>query len=278
MNSIVGLKPTIGLLSRSGIVPISSTLDTPGPMTRNVSDNAILLSAMVGEDPLDPVTIGKSSDTEFYKSLPNSSLKAIRLGALSAYMERDSVYRSTIESLQRKNVEIVLLNPERIQMEGFVSILNIDMKNDLPSYLQKYGNKDLPIENVQDVIAFNQKDTSLYAPYGQGRLEGILNDKTTKEELLVIKQNLQKITRKYFDDMMDEYNLDAVLSINNYNAGYAAAAKYPALTVPMGYRDSGQPVNLTFIGKPFSEEKLLQIGYAFEKLRIARIPPEDFKN
>lgn len=272
-NSIVGLKPTIGLLSRGGIVPISSTLDTPGPMTRSVEDNAILLSAMVGEDPRDQVTNGKSKPYNYYKNLKNSSLKSIRLGALTGFMERDTIYKETIALLEKKNVEIIYFNPENERLDGFVSILNLDMKEDLPKYIDQYAGKEVKITDVRSVINFNLQDTSVYAPYGQARLEGIYSDTVNEDKLIEIKADLQQLARQYFDHMMDSMNVDAILSINNYSAGMAAVAKYPALTIPMGYRPDGQPVNLTFIGKQFSEEKLLQIGYAFEKLMPVRKPP-----
>jgi amidase len=272
-NSIVGLKPTIGLLSRSGIVPISSTLDTPGPMTRSVTDNAILLSAMVGEDLKDQATFDKSKNYNYHKNLEKSSLKSIRLGAIKSFIERDSVYKSTIAFLEEKNVEVLTFDPESIRLNGFTSILNLDMKVDLPKYLSEYADKKVSVTDVPSVINFNNSDTTLFAPYGQARLQGIIDDTISNTELSAIKSDLERAARTYFDNMMDPMKVDAMLSINNSSAGYAAVAKYPALTVPMGYRQDGQPVNLTFIGKPFSEEKLLQIGYAFEKLLNARKPP-----
>ncbi|MBT8223471.1 MAG: amidase, partial [Eudoraea sp.] len=116
--------------------------------------------------------------------------------------------------------------------------------------------------------------TVLRVPYGQALFEGIINDSTTTWELEQIKASLEANGRQYFDQAMDEFELDAVLSINNYHAGYAAVAKYPALTVPMGYRASGEPVSLTFIAKPFEEQKLLQLGYAYERATQVRKTPE----
>ena len=98
------------------------------------------------------------------------------------------------------------------------------------------------------------------------------------QELEEIKLNLEKNGRAFFDSAMDQHKLDAVLSINNYHAGYAAVAKYPALTVPMGYKASGEPVSLTFIGKQFSEANLLRIGSAFEKHSNIRVMPAGYNN
>ncbi len=279
-NSVVGLKPTIGLLSRSGIVPISSTLDTPGPMTKNVSDNAIVLSAMLGHDDKDSKSVEEEFPGILSAWLHPTPLKEMRLGALTILMENDSLYAKTIAELANQGAEIVEITPKNIEMDGFLSILNIDMKNDLPKYIEaEVKNKDnVLVRNVQDVAEFNLQDSLIRIPYGQARFDGILSDSTTVEELDAIKQRLKLKGRIFFDTPMDEYDLDAVLSINNYHAGYAAVAEYPALTIPMGYKDTGEPVNLTFIGKPFAEAQLLRLGKSFEELTNVRKLPERYAN
>jgi amidase len=277
-NSVVGLKPTIGLLSRSGIVPISSTLDTPGPMTKNVIDNAILLSAMLGKDLSDNTSV--ASTTDYMNGVATSSLKGRRLGVFSNLMEENEIYKNTVEKLKDLGAEIVVVTPPTVEMEGFLSILNIDMKNDLPAYLNtQVKNKDaVKIGSIQDAIAFNNMDSLVRIPYGQALFEGIVADSTTAEGLEEIKSRLEKTGRVFFDTAMDKENLDAVLSINNYHAGYAAVAKYPALTVPMGYKETGEPISLTFIGKQFQENTLLQLGQAYEMATKVRKMPETFKN
>lgn len=273
-NSVVGLKPTIGLLSRTGIVPISSTLDTPGPMTKNVTDNAILLSAMTGKDDTDTKSV--ASDTDYLKSVTEStSLKGKRFGAMVTLIKEDSIYKSTVEKMRDAGAEIIEFDPPEMKMDGFLSILNIDMRNDLPKYIQtQIKNKAaVEIESIEDAVAFNASDSLTRIPYGQSLFEGILADSTTAEGLEKIKSTLEKNGRSFFDTALDKYNLDAILSINNYHAGYAAVAKYPALTVPMGYTVDGEPIGLTFIAKSFQEEKLLRLGKAFEKTtRVRRLP------
>ncbi len=276
-NSVVGLKPTIGLLSRSGIVPISSTLDTPGPMTRNVSDNAILLSAMTGRDPLDDKTNGSPSDINYLDKINKVSLKGIRLGANSSLIENNEIYKKTVNILRENGAQITVFDPLEIKLPGFLSILNIDMKNDLPDYLSQFGNPDLSVNNLSDIVAFNRVDTTNRIPYGQALFEGILVDETSSEKLDTIKSNLENEGRRFFDTPMDEHGLDAILSINNYHAAYAAVAKYPALTVPMGYKENGEPISLTFIAKTFQEDKLLQIGAAYEKTNPIRVLPKMFR-
>jgi amidase len=276
-NSVVGLKPTVGLLSRTGIVPISSTLDTPGPITKNVLDNAILLSAMIGKDEDDPKSVAAN---EKYLDLlgQQASLKGKRLGAMRYLMASDSIYRITIGKLIGLGAEVVEFDPPEVSMEGFLSILNIDMRNDLPAYITAHvqDKERVKIRSVSDAIAFNKADSLIRIPYGQALFEGILADTTSVVQLDSIKNTLKKNGRRFFDAALDRYDLDAVLSINNYHAGYAAVAKYPALTVPMGYKTNGEPVGLTFIAKQFQELELLQLGRAFEAATKSRKMPLDF--
>jgi len=275
-NSIVGLKPTIGLLSRSGIVPISSTLDTPGPMTRNVTDNAILLSAMAGEDAKDIATKDNPKNKTYWDNFEGASLKGLRLGANKRFLE-DSIYNLTIEKLKTFGVTIVEFEPVKINSAGFITILNGDMKVDLPAYLAQHSTASSGIKNTQAVIDYNLVDTLLRAPYGQARLKGVVAEAITAEDFVKLKARLLNEGRKYFNTPMDAHNLDAILSINNYNASHAAMAKYPCLTVPMGYKETGEPISLTFIGKTFEEDKLLRIGYAFEQATKVRRMPKGYK-
>lgn len=277
-NSVVGLKPTIGLLSRTGIVPISSTLDTPGPMTKNVTDNAILLSAMTGFDEADSKSIKEQFAGIISAGLHPTDFQEMRLGAMTTLMESDSIYSETINKLKELGAEIIEFTPSEIELENFLTILNIDMRNDLPTYLDKHTNPEkVKIKSVADAVEFNAADSLVRIPYGQALFEGILKDSTTTEELEAIKSDLEKKGRSFFDTVMDKHKLDAVLSINNYHAGYAAVAKYPALTVPMGYKTSGEPINLTFIGKQFKESELLRLGAAFEKAFQARKIPKGYE-
>lgn len=273
-NSVVGLKPTIGMLSRSGIVPISSTLDTPGPMTKSVLDNVILLNAMLGKDPGDAETIATPAID--IASITSASLQGKRLGVLKPLME-DPVYSSTMDKLKEAGAQLVEFEPEELALEGFLTLLNIDMKIDLPYYFQDHASQNIKFGSVSDVVAFNNQDLGIRAPYGQQLFEGIVADSTTAVQLETIKESLQDSGRLFFDRPMDQYDLDAVLSINNYHAGFAAVAKYPALTVPMGYKDSGEPISLTFIARQFEEEKLLQLGYAFEQATKARKTPKAYQ-
>jgi len=273
-NSIVGLKPTVGLLSRGGIVPISSTLDTPGPMTRTVADNAILLSAMVGNDPLDEITMASDASIDYTAILNEKSLTGLRFGAIKNFME-DSLYQLALEGLKDLGAEIIEIEPEPSQLEGFLTLLNADMKADLPAYVENYGNPNLTVANIQEIMSYNLNDTTMRIPYGQGRFEGVAEDSTSSDSLDILKQRLMSEGKKYFSEPMEAENLDGILSINNWSAGYAAVAHYPCLTVPMGY-DEGQPKGLTFIAKKFEEVKLLKWGNAYELATQKRKVPNKY--
>ena len=147
----------------------------------------------------------------------------------------------------------------------------------IPQYLKNYADKNSAISTVEDVINLNLLDSLKRAPYGQQLFEGILSDTTSIISFQKIKQQLYENGVAYFQTPIDEHNLDAILSINNYHAGFAAVAKYPCLTIPMGYQKSGEPISLTFIAPSFQEQKLLQLGYAFEQLTKVRKSPKNYQ-
>jgi amidase len=266
-NSIVGLKPTIGQVSRSGIVPISSTLDTSGPMTKNVIDNAIVLKAVSGFDENDFMSVN-SEDIDL-ESIVNSSLKGKRFGVFNEFLN-DSLYLSAVNKIEKLGGTIIKFNPPQINFNGFRKILDYDMKNDLPIY---FKNNNISFKSVKDIIEFNKEDLIKRAPYGQGIFKSIQSDSTKLDEISSIKNRIKVEGKRYFSTAINKHKLDAVISINNYHAAYAAGAYYPCLTVPMGYNENGKPFNLTFISESFTENKLLQIGYAFEKETRLRVKP-----
>tara|TARA_R110002051_G_scaffold36191_4_gene78929 strand:- start:1174 stop:2814 length:1641 start_codon:yes stop_codon:yes gene_type:complete len=280
-NSIVGLKPTIGLLSRGGIVPISSTLDTPGPMTRFVVDNAILLQAMTGLDSEDSKAVSlKAPKTDYVSALknlnPTEYLKGIRLGYYNNY--KDTLYVTAVRELREAGAILVELERPEIDLPQFLRVLNLDMQKDLPDYITKYGSKELALKDLTEITAFNKEDSLIRMPYGQGLLYGVLADSASTQEFAAIKDTLERNGRQFFDEPIKLNNLDAVLSINNYMAGFAAVAKYPAITVPMGYKDTNEPMGLTFIAPTLSEAKLLELAYAYEVISKKRKTPADFEN
>jgi len=277
-NSVVGCKPTIGLISRTGIVPISSTLDTAGPMTKTVVDNAILIDAMKGKDIADPITSkGPDSQVDYILASQNRSFTGFRLGAIKSLVDADSLYRKAINTLRINGAEVIEYEPPNIELTGFLSLLNAEMKTDLPNYFNSQANSALVGNNVQSVINFNQQDSILRMPYGQTRLEGVVAEELTDDELQSLVDRLNHAATFFFNTPIDTHNLDAILSLNNYHAAYAAAAFYPCLTVPMGYTLQGEPKNLTFVAPSFQEQKLYSLGAAFESLTRYRKLPEGYE-
>lgn len=275
-NSVVGLKPTVGLVSRSGIIPISSTLDTAGPITRTVMDNAILLDAIYGEDASDSKSIATSSTAGFYfENLNGASLKGKRFAAPKRLLE-DTLYTNALAVLKQEGAEIIEIEEEGLGLPNFIRLLNLDMKKDLPNYLEAYANKNISLRTVSDVMAYNLKDSLHTMPYGQNLFKGIAEDQGDAEYLERIKDTLKTNGKQFFNTPFKTHNLDGFLSINNYHAAFAAVAEYPALTVPMGYTSDGAPKGLTFIAKPLQEKQLLEWAYAYEQASQARVAPADY--
>ena len=274
-NSLVGLKPTTGLLSRSGIVPISSTFDTPGPMTRNVMDNAILLDAMSGTDVTDPASTNNPINKKYLENVKTGSLEGVKFGVIKAFL-RDSLYKINVEKIKAAGGVMFEIEFEQNNNDGFGTLLNTDMKVDLANYLKNYAGDKIPYRSVADIIAFNKIDSLKSIPYGQGRFDGIMKENKTNEEIENLKKSVRKSGVGYFEKPWVQFQLDFILSIANRSAGFAAAANYPCITVPMGYRASGEPVVITFISRPFMEDRLLKIAYAFEKATKARKIPAGY--
>jgi amidase len=275
-NSVVGLKPTIGLVSRAGVVPISSTLDTAGPMAKTVMDTAILFDAIFGQDLGDSKSIKVNNSAGYYFSaLKNASLKGIRFAAPKRLLE-DPLFVKALEVLKTEGAEIIEIDEEKLGLPNFVRLLNLDMKKDLPAYMENYANKTIVMRTVEDFMKFNFKDSLKSMPYGQNLFKGIANDKGDLQFLERIKDTLKTNGKRYFDIPMKANNLDGFLSINNYHASFAAVAEYPALTVPMGYDKDGKPMGLTFISTTLKEKELLEWAYSYEQVAKARISPKDY--
>jgi len=274
-SSLVGLKPTIGLLSRSGIVPLSSTLDTPGPMTRNITDNAILLSAMSGEDPNDSATKDNPKNKKYLQDLKTGTLKGLRFGIYKNFF-KDSIYKLNVQRIISQGGIVIEFEPESVNFDGFGDLLSADMRIDLPNYLNMYASVDVTMRSMKEIVAYNQLDSLVRIPYGQTRFARAAAVDLTPEELIQLRTRLNSEGVRYFETPILEHQLDAILTIDNRGAGYAAAAKYPCLTVPMGYTKKGQPTGLTFIARPFEEDKLLKMGYAFEQATKVRKLPKEY--
>ena len=274
-NSLVGMKPTIGNVSRSGIIPISSTLDTAGPMTKYIIDNIIVYNAINEYDNKD--SYSKQNRDIQIKNVINFKPNEIKLGYYSNFYNNDNVYKNAIDFLRQKQIELIEIDAPKVNMAGFAKILDEDMRKDLKDYFLKYGNDDLSVSDIKSIIDYNNLDSIERSPYGQSIFKKIIRDTMPKDDFLKLKLRLMAEGNKFYDIPIDKHKLDAVLSINNYHAGYAAAAHNPALTVPMGLRENNEPAGLTFISKSNSEQTLYELGHYFESNFSGRVPPENSK-
>ncbi len=297
-NGIVGIKPTVGLISRSGIIPISFTQDTPGPMATNLRDAAILLGALTGVDSTDEKTLeskGKSY-TDYTAFLKEGGLKGKHIGLykvpLGKNYKEDTLINRAVAFMKSQGAEIIdveKIYDEEVDNYSF-EIMLYEYKDGLNKYFRSLGS-DAPIKNVEDLIAFNQSDSIELRYFDQNYLimaqeKGDLNSKEYKEALAKM---LKASREEGIDRVMDQYNLDAIIAstgapawktdlINGdcYHLGSsspAAMAGYPNITVPMGFVND-LPVGISFFGRAWSEPVLLEIAYAYEKGTRHRKSPE----
>ena len=209
--------------------------------------------------------------------MKTDSLKGRRFGVFKGFL-KDTLYSNAIAVLKQKGAEIIELEDGKNELsdEDEMRLLNLDMKNDLPAYLATWADPSVAIKSVQDVVEFNQKDSLNRMPYGQRIFEGIVADSATDEEFEDIKTNFETDGKQFLDTTIDKNHLDAILSINSRHSSYAAAAEYPAITVPMGYNTKGVPEGLTFIAKRLQEKPLLQWAYVYEQASKMRKLPKNY--
>jgi len=302
VNGLVGIKPTVGLWSRAGIIPISKTQDTAGPMARTVRDAAILLAACAGVDPLDPYTAagqGKAS-ADYTKFLDADGLRGKRIGVekdgLKTNFYMDALFRDAINLIKTKGAEIVEVevykNIKQAGKDEF-TVLLYEFKDGVNKYLQT---NDCKMKSLADVIEFNKKNEAKAMPYfKQETLEEAnkKGDLNTKEYLDAVK-NTTTITRTVIDGLLKDNKLDAIVAPTNgpavcidlvngdYDNGYgfsgpAAMAGYPHVTVPMGFIH-GLPVGLSFISTAYDEAGIIKLAYSYEQASKKRTPPKFTKD
>jgi amidase len=298
-NSIVGIKPTLGLVSRSGIIPIAHSQDTAGPMARTVADAAVLLGALAGVDPRDPFTQesrGKSA-TDYTPFLDPTGLQGARIGVARNFFgfdERvDQIMEGCIEEMRRLGAEII--DPANVETvdkfkETEFEVLLYEFKTDLNNYLAGLG-LDAPVHSLQDVIAFNERYRDRVMPYfGQEAMhkaqeKGPLD---SKEYLEALESNHRFSRDEGIDATLRAHQLDAIVApsggpawmtdlVNgDHGAGGssspAAVAGYPNITVPAGYI-FGLPIGISFFGGAYQEPTLIKLAFAFEQAtRVRRLP------
>ena len=272
-NSLVGLKPTVGSISRTGVIPISSFFDTVGPMTTNVYDNALIYNSLIGIDKNDELSF--LSKKINFNEMKNLNTSEVKIGFSSEYLN-NSIFINAVKDLNKIGIKTKSFEPKKIILPYFRKILTSDMKRDLPKYILEHANKKLDIKDVEDIVKFNNENIILHAPYNQHLFNEIVYDTVTNSSLFEMKKITKVEANKFLNKIMDDYDFDVFISVDNDMAGIAAAAHFPALTVPMGYQEDGQPTNITFITRSFEEQLLYNIGYAYEKQSKMRKSPKNY--
>lgn len=284
-HSLVGIKPTVGLVSRFGIVPISFSQDTAGPMCRTVADAALVLSALTGIDSRDPATGASEGhyEIDYSAGLSPAGLKGVRLG-----VPRDGEFWDHLQDWQQALMEDAIRElerlgatiidpaplPEAAQIRDF-TVLVYEFKVALNAYLNWLGDRS-PVTSLADVVAYNEVNPETCLKYGQTVLlkaEATLGTLTDSEYLNARVRDLQQSQRQGIDRVLSEHRLDALVFANNFGAGIAAKAGYPSITVPAGYSPEGEPMGVTFTARAFEEAPLIRYAFAYEQGTLHRRPP-----
>ena len=300
INGVVGIKPTVGLWSRSGVIPISHSQDSAGPMARTVRDAALLLGPLTGVDPRDEATVASEGNSflDYTQFLDPDGLRGARIGVARSFtFQEPRVYDLFEEALAAmRDAGAILVDPTNLDTSAWndpqsLVLLEYEFKHDLNAYLASLG-PDAPVKTLAEVIAFNEANADLEMPYfGQERLhDSQARGPLTDPEYLRAKATIQRATREDgIDRLVSEHNLDAIVAptrdipwVTDHiagdrldggsSAGPAAIAGYPDISVPMGFV-SGLPVGISFFGGAWTEPALLRIAYAFEQATNHRQAP-----
>ena len=299
-NGIVGIKPTVGLWSRSGIIPISHSQDTAGPMTRTVRDAAVLLGGAVGVDPRDEATSRSEGNfhTDYAQFCDPAGLQGARIGVARSFTGFDprvtALFENAIQAMADGGA--VIVDPANLPEAAWndelpLLLLEYEFKTDLNAYLATLG-PDVRVKTLADIIEFNEQNAELEMPhFGQQRMiASEARGPLTDEAYLNAKQTIQRANREDgIDALMDEHQLDAIVAptrdlpwVTDHikgdrldggsSAGPAAIAGYPDISVPMGFV-SGLPAGVSFFGRAWSEPVLIRIAYAYEQATQERRAP-----
>ena len=295
--SLVGLKPTLGLISRDGIVPISHSQDTAGPMTRTVTDAALLLTVLAGVDARDAATANtKQHATDYTHFLDKNGLKGARIGivrnAMSSNLRQQVIVDAAIEVLRQQGAILIDVEIPNITKyaDSELEVLLYELKADLNNYLAEFGHGSA-VSSLADVIAFNEKNRAKEMPYFdqelliKGQAKG---DLTSADYLAALENNHRYSRTEGIDQIMQQHQLDALFAstggpawITDYINGDhivdsfstpAAVAGYPHITVPAGFF-GGLPVGVSFTAGAYAEGMIIKLAYAYEQASKQRKPP-----
>ncbi len=282
-NSLVGIKPTVGLTSRTGIIPLSHTQDVPGPLARTVADAVALFESIIGVDPEDISTVlaEQFEDYDWKRHLKENGLQGVKLGVARELFkeikdEQAFLFEQALDALRKCGAEIIDEVDLKVNQEdlGFAVLLH-EFKANLNAYLAK-SNPDHRIRSMDDIIAFNNEHAEKMLKFGQNLLEqanemsGMLTD---REYVEALERNRFLAAERGMKQVLDDVGVDALVLPQDFGCNIGAAAGFPSITVPFGYSKSGEPFGITFAGQAFSEPALIEYAYAFEQAVKGRRKP-----
>ncbi|WP_270182578.1 amidase family protein [Alkalihalobacillus sp. CinArs1] len=283
-NSTVGIKPTVGLVSRQGIIPISSSQDTAGPITRNVTDAAILLGILAGQDEKDPSTLSAPSQSDYTPYLFKPTFETIKLGVIKngyydeMHPEEQEQFDFAITALQEAGCsvsEFKEIVPDQEKLENDYNVLLFEFKAGIDAYLANETRSETKL-NLNTIVDYNNKNEQAMK-YGQSLLLEANETSGTLTEPDYLKSRLNDIKQAKemgLDALFNNEGLDAIVFGGSYGSTLPAKAGYPSITVPGGFTSNGKPFGITFTGPSFSEPQLIKLAYTFEQLTKHREAPK----
>lgn len=283
--SVVGMRPTLGLISRDRVLPITDECDSAGPIGRSVTDIAVMMTAMAAErDPRDRQWHRAEGvhGTDFMAALDPNALRGKRIGVIGIqddgaasddWVIANSGLTDVVRAMEAAGGRVIVVRPQPFDYSdpGFVPEFNWGQREGVGAYLAATG---APLNSLADVVAFNDEDPARFAPWGQDRLRDSLWSPLGEREARQIARGNRQQARAYLSGLLDADDLDVLVGIDTLQSLIYPFAGFPAIAVPAGLSAWGVPFAVTFIGRPRSDAALIGMAYAFEQASRFRVPPD----
>jgi amidase len=283
--SVVGMRPSLGLVSRDRVVPISDECDMAGPIGRSVTDVAATLTAMAHARDIRDRHSDRAEvvhGTDFMAALDPDALRGKRVGLIGIgltgpaddeWIIANSGFTDAVRAMEAAGARVVVIRPAPFDFEGpgFVPEFNWGLREGVNAYLAA---TDAPVRSLADVIAFNDENPARYAPWGQDRLRDCLWSPLGEHEARQISRANRQQARDYLAGLLDADDLDVLAGIDTLQSLIYPFAGFPAIAVPAGLYPGGAPFSVTFIGRPRTDAELIGIAYAYEQMSRLRVPPD----
>jgi amidase len=280
IQGLAAIKPTVGLVSRAGVIPLAPSWDTTGPMTRNITDAATLLGATTGVDPRDPATAASRAHlpagSDYTSFLRTDALQGVRLGVQDR-AGQPALLREAINEVERQGATIVEIENDfddlkTIGLSEYGSVSN-EFKTSINEYLANEATPPTGVKSLLDIILYNQ-DHADKIPYGQKWLQLSQTQPGTRESMIAGSVATTTTSQALIDDTLDRYKIDAIINTGAGNFNIGAAAGYPTVAVPVGVNGKS-PLSIGFMSTAWSEGMLIGFAYDYEQATLRRRPPTE---